>query len=194
MQSTQALHDADAEECRATLLEALEVVAAQRARIGELQEQLAQAEGARDELQLELGRERRAREAAEAGLRGSAGDFARRLSAMQARVLEAERDVVLGGQLLVTRSAPPTGGGEAGGSGGGLGLARAGEAAGGAGSGREAPANDDAASFTQPRVLRPPAGQKLAPGSVTPRRAHSLSQRLEPLPPCTPREIAPLKR
>merc|ERR1719210_2229377 len=88
-------------ELEATLTATLQVVAAQRAQLDELRAALAQAEDRAAELGLELAGEREAREAAEAGLRNASVDFARRLSAMQARVLDAERDVLLGGQVLV---------------------------------------------------------------------------------------------
>mmetsp|Transcript_45419 Transcript_45419/g.74750 ORF Transcript_45419/g.74750 Transcript_45419/m.74750 type:complete len:164 (-) Transcript_45419:34-525(-) len=88
----------DPAQLEATLAATLQVVEAQRSQLQKAQEELAL-------LHLELESERRAREAAEEKLREASVDFARKLSQMQARVLEAERDVVLGGQVLVARSA-----------------------------------------------------------------------------------------
>eukprot|EP00438_Fugacium_kawagutii_P019192 Skav219381 [mRNA] locus=scaffold76:731285:739426:- [translate_table: standard] len=85
-----------------TLAATLEVVQAQREQLRKAQEDL-------ELLRLELESEKRGREAAEEKLREASVDFARKLSQMQARVLEAERDVVLGGQVLVARSAPSGG-------------------------------------------------------------------------------------
>lgn len=89
-------------QLEATLAATLQVVEAQRSQLQRAQEEL-------ELLRLELESERRVREAAEEKLREASVDFARKLSQMQARVLEAERDVVLGGQVLVARSAPSGG-------------------------------------------------------------------------------------
>merc|ERR1712185_640198 len=97
----------NAEELRDTLVATLEVVSAQRSRIDCLHAELRAVQDSADELRAELSHEREAHSAAETKLREVSVDFARRLSAMQARVLQAERDVVLGGQVLVTHSAPP---------------------------------------------------------------------------------------
>eukprot|EP00434_Breviolum_minutum_P031091 symbB.v1.2.027497.t5/scaffold2828.1/size70857/2 len=87
----------DTARLEATLAATLEVVEVQRHQLQKAQEEL-------ELLRLELESERRSREAAEEKLRDASVDFARKLSQMQARVLEAERDVVLGGQVLVARS------------------------------------------------------------------------------------------
>merc|ERR1712192_200244 len=133
---------------------------------------------------------------------GSAVDFARRLSTMQTRVLEAERDVVLGGQVLISRSAPPTGDTR-------LvtaplaaaplaadacpdpcsGVASPGDGATSSSRPRPPmapPSRDDMALFSRPQVLHAGsgglcAGRKFIPSSGTARRARSSSQRLDPL-------------
>ena len=92
----------DTGQLEATLAATLEVVEVQRHQLQKAQEEL-------ELLRLELESERRSREAAEEKLRDASVDFARKLSQMQARVLEAERDVVLGGQVLVARSSPSGG-------------------------------------------------------------------------------------
>mmetsp|Transcript_53523 Transcript_53523/g.124680 ORF Transcript_53523/g.124680 Transcript_53523/m.124680 type:complete len:170 (+) Transcript_53523:90-599(+) len=89
----------EASQLESALATALEVVEAQRAQLAAAQEELAQ-------LSMELQREQQARSAAEEKLREASVDFARKLAGMQAKVIEAERDVVLGGQVLVARSAP----------------------------------------------------------------------------------------
>mmetsp|Transcript_34492 Transcript_34492/g.94964 ORF Transcript_34492/g.94964 Transcript_34492/m.94964 type:complete len:217 (-) Transcript_34492:167-817(-) len=109
-----SLTETPAENLHATLLATMEVVAAQRAQLDDLYAELASARAAEGELRIDVSRERAAREVAEERLREASVDFARRLAAMQARVLEAERDVVLGGQVLIARgpthSPPSTGG------------------------------------------------------------------------------------
>eukprot|EP00933_Yihiella_yeosuensis_P010115 TRINITY_DN11638_c0_g1_i2.p1 TRINITY_DN11638_c0_g1~~TRINITY_DN11638_c0_g1_i2.p1 ORF type:complete len:211 (-),score=41.97 TRINITY_DN11638_c0_g1_i2:192-824(-) len=93
---------ASAEELEATLLATLQVVEAQRRQLNDLQIQVATSQEEAASLEWQLEREREGRLAAEEKLRESSVDFARRLSTMQARVMEAERDVVLGGQVIVT--------------------------------------------------------------------------------------------
>eukprot|EP00439_Symbiodinium_sp_Y106_P032942 s451_g3.t4 len=84
----------DVGQLERALTAALEVVEAQRAQLAAAQEEAAR-------LQLELEREQQARTAAEEKLREASVEFARKLSSMQAKVVEAERDVVLGGQASV---------------------------------------------------------------------------------------------
>ncbi|CAK8988380.1 unnamed protein product [Durusdinium trenchii] len=93
----------DPAQLESTLAATLQVVEAQRAQLHTAQEEL-------ETLRLQLESERRAKEVAEEKLREASVDFARKLSQMQARVFEAERDVVLGGQVLVARSGPGTSG------------------------------------------------------------------------------------
>ncbi|CAK8985819.1 unnamed protein product [Durusdinium trenchii] len=93
----------DPAQLESTLAATLQVVEAQRAQLHTAQEEL-------ETLRLQLESERKAKEVAEEKLREASVDFARKLSQMQARVFEAERDVVLGGQVLVARSGPGTSG------------------------------------------------------------------------------------
>mmetsp|Transcript_41010 Transcript_41010/g.130321 ORF Transcript_41010/g.130321 Transcript_41010/m.130321 type:complete len:219 (+) Transcript_41010:122-778(+) len=203
----------DEQSLFATLSATFEIVTAQRSQIDELQAELARAREVEAELRLELAHERDMRQVTEAKLRDSAVDFAQRLSAMQARVLEAERDVVLGGQVLVTQSAPSSGRcrrteGEEGHAPGSLSVALAAADAGASAShapSSDAPGTprprpplarpmDDAALFTRPRVLHIGIGRKLVPSVGAGRRAHSSSQRLDPLEPhvlASPRKSNP---
>ncbi|CAE8626479.1 unnamed protein product [Polarella glacialis] len=177
----------------ATLAATLQVVDAQRRQLDALRGELAESREDASGLQLELEREREGRSAAEARMRESAVEFARRLFAMQARVVEAERDVLLGCQVLVTRSAPS--------SSAGRGRSNPHSAASPGGSDAESsppgkasglvpvpppPRSSDEAMFPRPQcqILRPPAGPGLgaSPGA---RRAVSAQHRLDPL--LTPR-------
>mmetsp|Transcript_70448 Transcript_70448/g.194790 ORF Transcript_70448/g.194790 Transcript_70448/m.194790 type:complete len:216 (-) Transcript_70448:16-663(-) len=195
---------AEAAECRSALLLALELAEAQRSQIDDLRAQLARSREAEEELRFELEQEREGRRAAQAALCSAAADFARRLAGLQARVLRAERDVVLGGPVLLAAHAVA-----AAATGGGSGEPQGSRGAGASGAqvwtsasascselsksflvtarGSPPPGlvpaspQEDASLFTCPRVLHTGTGRKLTPGCGTPRRAQSLSQRLDPL-------------
>eukprot|EP00405_Crypthecodinium_cohnii_P010748 CAMPEP_0206425882 /NCGR_PEP_ID=MMETSP0324_2-20121206/4053_1 /ASSEMBLY_ACC=CAM_ASM_000836 /TAXON_ID=2866 /ORGANISM="Crypthecodinium cohnii, Strain Seligo" /LENGTH=221 /DNA_ID=CAMNT_0053890743 /DNA_START=168 /DNA_END=830 /DNA_ORIENTATION=- len=125
--------DASPEELRSTLKATLEVVQAQRAKLEELQGELSEVrrqlaeesaaahrnEELRFEAEAALTHEKAAREATEETLRATSVDFARKLAAMQAKVMEAERDVVLGGQVIMVplTSAPSSAAGSSSGVG-----------------------------------------------------------------------------
>eukprot|EP00930_Biecheleria_cincta_P061466 TRINITY_DN47036_c0_g1_i1.p2 TRINITY_DN47036_c0_g1~~TRINITY_DN47036_c0_g1_i1.p2 ORF type:complete len:193 (+),score=49.80 TRINITY_DN47036_c0_g1_i1:105-683(+) len=173
------------EQCEEMLAATLEVVGEQRKQLDMLRGELAQAVEETSGLRLELERERESRLAAEARLRESSVDFARRLSTMQARVLEAERDVVLGGQVLVTRSAPS--------SSGGLYPPPALPVSSSSASCDSTPGRSlqpvpppprpaDDAAFSRPQVLRVPGGGPAFPAGGATRRARSGQARLDPLP------------
>mmetsp|Transcript_30225 Transcript_30225/g.86596 ORF Transcript_30225/g.86596 Transcript_30225/m.86596 type:complete len:217 (-) Transcript_30225:55-705(-) len=195
----------DPKDLESTLVATFEVVRAQRAQLDALRRELAEererasAEAAaatraaeeRDELRMELAQEREARTAAEARLRDAAVDFARRLSSMQGRVMEAERDVVLGCQVIaLPRSAPPNiAGSSAGSASTGAASATWGGGDGGPWAACAAGAASDDAMFARPRVLRvggssgssmlprPPSGS----GGGSSHRARSAQLRLQPL-------------
>eukprot|EP00405_Crypthecodinium_cohnii_P036498 CAMPEP_0206548768 /NCGR_PEP_ID=MMETSP0325_2-20121206/14072_1 /ASSEMBLY_ACC=CAM_ASM_000347 /TAXON_ID=2866 /ORGANISM="Crypthecodinium cohnii, Strain Seligo" /LENGTH=239 /DNA_ID=CAMNT_0054048295 /DNA_START=194 /DNA_END=913 /DNA_ORIENTATION=- len=202
--------DASPEELRSTLKATLEVVQAQRAKLEELQGELSEVrrqlaeesaaahrnEELRFEAEAALTHEKAAREATEETLRATSVDFARKLAAMQAKVMEAERDVVLGGQVIMVplTSAPSS----AAGSSSGVASAPAtpqtwSSWAGGGGSPRS---QMDSADLTRPssglRIISGPCGGSACPRPPphglpsTQRRARSShQQRLDPLPPPT---------
>ncbi|CAE7605594.1 unnamed protein product [Symbiodinium sp. CCMP2456] len=166
----------DVGQLERALTAALEVVEAQRAQLAAAQEEAAR-------LQLELERERQARTAAEEKLREASVEFARKLSSMQAKVVEAERDVVLGGQILLTRSAPSSAAASSACSEGSLRVP--GETPRRLAPVPPPPRDSEEPGFSRAQCFthRGPAGPPAAPPGSSGRRTRSAQQRLSPIEP-----------
>ncbi|CAE7688277.1 Transmembrane protein 165 [Symbiodinium microadriaticum] len=166
----------DVGQLERALTAALEVVEAQRAQLAAAQEEAAR-------LQLELEREQQARTAAEEKLREASVEFARKLSSMQAKVVEAERDVVLGGQILLTRSAPSSAAAASACSEGSLRVP--GETPRRLAPVPPPPRDSEEPGFSRAQCFthRGPAGPPAAPPGSSGRRTRSAQHRLSPIEP-----------